>query len=434
MTRRAAARLLAPAALALAACSGTTGTVQLELATAPGSHVLDAVETLRLTLTNPRQTVEATRGPGGFDLALDLEAGGTASALIVEGLDAAGGVVAYGQSPLFPVAAINAHIVVYVAPPNSVALAPIGLGSPRSEVSGTALDYGAVLAGGRDPDGNPSTSIGIYNAYDHTFIEGIPMPEARAGVALGTGNAGQVYLFGGTGPSGAPTGTLWRFNTTQAPNGGFTVLDTRDALARSGQLLIELVPELYVVTGAPPLELRLGSLTQLTGMPSLPPAGSSSVASDGAPAAIFTDSALVRYHAGSFEVLPGGGRIDGAVATLPGGDIIVLGGGSPLSRDALVIDAGGAVTTMPGVLATGRVRPSVAVTGRHIVVVGGTDETGATIASAEVIDAGTLAPVATVPVLPRTGAFAIALPTDQVLIAGGTPARSDIELFTPGPP
>ena len=68
--------------------------------------------------------------------------------------------MACGQSPPFPVAAINAHIVVYVASPLSVALAPVGLGAARSEVSGTGLDYGVVLAGGRDAAGAPSTAIG----------------------------------------------------------------------------------------------------------------------------------------------------------------------------------------------------------------------------------------------------------------------------------
>ena len=41
---------------------------------------------------------------------------------------------------------------------------------------------------------------------------------------------------------------------------------------------------------------------------------------------------------------------------------------------------------------------------------------------------------AVLPILPRTGTFAIALPNDQVLLAGGTPAAGELELFTPEPP
>jgi len=50
----------------------------------------------------------------------------------------------------------------------------------------------------------------------------------------------------------------------------------------------------------------------------------------------------------------------------------------------------------------------------------------------------TLAPLASLPlVVPRTGASALALPNDQILIAGGTDAAGapidTLELFTPAP-
>jgi len=117
--------------LALCACTGTTGTVKLDLATAPGSRVLDAVDKLRLTITNPHQVIEAGRTAAGFDLALDLDASGVSGLVIVEGFDAAGSLVACGQSPRFPLAAINAHIVIYMAPPRSIGLAPYGRNEPR---------------------------------------------------------------------------------------------------------------------------------------------------------------------------------------------------------------------------------------------------------------------------------------------------------------
>lgn len=423
------------AAAALCACAGTTGTVTVKLATAPDSHVLGMVQTLRLTVTDPHRVIEATRTANGFDLALDLDASGTAGALIVEGLDADGELVACGQSPPFPVAAINARIVVYMAAPLSVALAPMGIGVPRSEVTGTRLDYGVVLAGGRDAAGTPSTTIGIYNAYDHSYIEGAPLPAARAGVSLATGNGGAVYLFGGTGPDGNPTGTLWRFDTNLAPRGGFSTITERTELARTGQLMVTLVPELYLVTGTPPLQLKLGALTARGDLPTLPATGAAGFATDGTPTAVFADAQLVRYHQNVFDVLAGDGRRDATAATLPGGKVVVLGGGSPPSRDALVIDTTtGEVAAVANVLATARVRPSVVATSRYVVVAGGTDASGAPVATAEVLDATTLAPIAAPGILPRTGALAIALPNDQVLLAGGAPASGDIELFTPDPP
>lgn len=421
-------------ALAVCACTGTTGTVKLDLATAPGSHVLDAVQKLRLTITNPHQVIEASRTASGFDLALDLDASGVAGALVIEGFDAGGALIACGQSPSFPITAINAHIVVYMAAPRSIGLAPVALAAPRSEIAGTALEYGVVLAGGRDPGGAPTTAIGIYNAYDHSFIDGIPLPAPRTGVALATGTGGGVYLFGGSGMDGKPTGTLWRFDTTTPPNGSFFEITYEGDFARTNQLIVPTGSAHYLITGTPALALDLGALAARTDIATLPAVGAAAVPVDRIPVAIFAGEALVRFRQGAFDTLTGSGHSNATAATLPDGRVIVIGGDPP-SREALVIDgATGAVTVIPDAIATARSHPSVAATSRHLVVAGGTDITGAPVATAEVLDAQTLAPIVTLPILARSGTFAIALPTDQVLLAGGTPASAEIELYTPEPP
>jgi len=430
-------RALAVVALgAMSACAGTTGTVQLDLATAPGSHVLDPVVRLRVTLTNPHQVIEATRTGSGFDLALELDAADTSGALIVEGFDAAGALVACGQSPGFPVSAINAHIVVYVAAPRSIAVAPGAFAAPLSDASGAAISYGAVLAGGRDAAGAPTTTIAVYNAFDHTLTEGIAMPAARAGLAMAAGAAGGVYLFGGTGPDDNPASTLWRFDTTVAPNGAFTALTSQTGFARSHERLVPLASERYLVTGTPALELKSGTLAARSDVTGLPAAGAAVVPGDGNATAIFAGAMLVRFRGEAFDTLAGAGRADAAATALPDGRIAVLGGSDAASaHDALVIDgATGAVTVVPGVLAAVRSRPAVAATSRYVVVAGGSDALGAPIASAELLDAKTLAPVATLPILARSGGFAIALPSDQVLLGGGAPAAAALELFTPEPP
>lgn len=421
------------AALALCGCGGTTGTLSVTLVTAPGSHVLDAVQRLRLTVTQPHQVVEATRGPSGFDLALEVDASTASGAVVVEGFDAGGALIACGQAPPFPLDALNASVAIYVAAPRSIAIAPRPLGAARSGVAGAALGYGAVLAGGLEGDpAAPSTSIAVYNAFDHSLSEGVAMPAPRTGLAIATGTGSDAYLFGGTGSDGHPTGTLWRFDTVAPPLGQFTPLTDQAGFARSGQLLVRIGSSQFLITGTPALELTAGALAARPDVPGLPPAGAAVVGSTAA-TAIFAGPELLRLHDDRFDVV-GDGR-DGAAATpLPDGRIAVLGG-TPATTDALVIDpATGTAATVTGALSTPRIHPAVATTSRHVVVAAGTDASGAPIATADVLDAHTLARLATLPILARSGGFAIALPNDQVLLGGGAPAAAALELFTPEPP
>lgn len=423
------------AALALCGCTGTTGTVAVELVTAPDSHVLDPVQRLRLTLTQPHQVVEAARGSAGFDLAIELDATTTGGALIVEGFDVAGALVACGQSPAFSLGAINATVRIYVAAPRSIALAPVALGAARSGVAGAPISYGAVLAGGLEgTPGAPSTSIAVYNAYDHSLSEGVPLPAARAGLAI-AGSGSNIYLFGGTGGDGNPTGTLWQFDSSVAPMGSFTSITDQPGFARSGELLIAVDSAHFLITGSPALELQFGATTALTARREVTGLPAAAAVSGGAtPTAVFAGTALVRFRSDQFDTLTGDGRSDAAATTLPDGRIAVLGG-TPATTDALVIDAAaGTVSAVPNALSTARTHPAIATTSRHVVVAGGTDGSGAPIATADVLDAHTLALLATLPILARSGGFAVALPDDQVLLGGGAPAAAALELYTPEPP
>lgn len=425
------------AALALCACGGATGTISVALVTAPGSHVLDTVQRLRMTLSDPHQVVEAMRTATGFDLTLEFDAGAGNGALVVEGFDAGGALVACGESPAFSVTAITARVSVYVAPPRSIAAAPAALGAPRSQVVASPLIYGAAIAGGLEgPEGAaaPSSSIAVYNAYIHELSEGIALPAPRAAMAIGSDAAGGVYLFGGTGSDGMPTGTLWRFDTTAPSKGAYTLMTDQPSVARSGEVLVPLGGGRFLVTGSPALEIAAGAVSARSEVAGLPPAGASVVAAD--PTAIFPGAALVRFRNNQFDTLPGAGRGEAAAIPLPDGRIAVVGGADgPGARDALIVDsATGAVTTAADALSVARRRPAVAATTRHVVVAGGSDAAGAAIASADVLDAHTLARIATLPMLPRTGGFAVALPSDQVLLGGGAPASATLELYTPEPP
>ena len=438
-SRAPAAALAVGLAAGLAACGGTTGTLAVDLVTAPDSHVLDAVQRLRLTLTEPHQVVEVVRGAAGFDVALELDATSAAGALIVEGFDAGGALVACGRSPELPLGGINASIAVYVAAPRSIALAPAALSGALSGVAGVAVSFGAVLAGGAGEPGAAAatTAIAAYSAFDHTLSPGVPLPAPRAGLAIGATTASSVYLFGGSDAAGAPTGTLWRFDATAAPMGSMNPISDQASFARAGQGLVPIASDHYLVTGAPPLDLQIGTVTARTDVASLPAAGTEVVPGDGNPTAIFAGPGLLRYRGGQFDALGGdaGANLGPGAATvlLPDGRIGVFGG-SP-GPDALVVDAAtGAVTAVAGALSVARQFPAAAATSRYVVVAGGSDAAGAPIATADVLDAATLARVATLPIRGQIGGFALALPDDQVLIGGGAPAAAALELFTPEPP
>jgi hypothetical protein len=151
------------------------------------------------------------------------------------------------------------------------------------------------------------------------------------------------------------------------------------------------------------------------------------LASDGAVTTIFAGPAgIVRFRADVFDTLATTDQTGASVAALPDGRVIVACGTS----GSVVIDAATGDSQPASLPAIPTPGCALAATSRELVVVDG--------AAAEIYDATTLAPVATAPlVVPRTGATAVALPNDQVLIAGGVDATSapitTLELFTPDP-
>jgi len=420
--------------LGLAACSGNVGTLDVSLTTAPGSHILDSAQTLRLTLTNPHQVTTAMRGASGFSIELDLPANGATGAVIVEALDASGNRIAAGESPPFPFGAIDSAIVIYMAAPNTVGAAPAALSPARSDLGVGPLTYGAVLAGGRDATGAATDAIAIYNAYDHTLAGGLALPAPRSGVGVGVGASNAVYLFGGNDAAGTPTGHLWRFDTTVAPSGAYADFGDKTGFARTDALLAPLGNDHFLVSGMPAAELAGldASIVARTDIPSLPRAGASVLGTDGNVAAIFAgDTGIVRFRSDAFDTLDATARTGATVVALPGGSVAVVCGTAPGAR---IDGATGAITALSAVPATPRTGCAAAATARHLVIAGGT---GA-LDSVEVFDATTLAPVATATLtVPRTGASALALPNGQVLIAGGTDGSgapiATLELFTPEP-
>jgi hypothetical protein len=407
----------------LAGCpTAVSGTIELGLTTAPGSTLLESVTRLRVTITNPRQVVEATRGPDGFALTLDVEATGDPGSLIVEGFDANAGLVVVGQSPEFGVAAINARIIVYLAPPLSIARAPVSLSPARANVSGDLLTYGVIFAGGLDAtSGAPSDALAIYNAFDHTLVGGKPMPAPRDGIVVVTGAAGIVSLFGGRDAAMNPTGTYWLFDTNFTPSGAYLEVTDSPGFARADEVAFLVGPDKFVATGTPVLDIQAATIAARSDVAGLAPTGASHLLANGMRTALTIDTLgrLVRFHDNVFDVLAVA-RPGGAVAALSEGRYLVVGGGTAEeSNDVIVVDAAGGTTTVADVLVSPRADAHVTATSRHVVITGN---------PIEILDATTLQPIATRDPIDGTP---FSLPNGQVLIVDNT--NGELSLFTPPP-
>jgi hypothetical protein len=304
---------------------------------------------------------------------------------------------------------------------------PAALAPARSRPSVAALGYGAVLAGGVDAGGAPSSAIQIYNAYDHSLAAGGPMPEARTGVTLAVTANNSVYLFGGTGPGGTPTGTLWLFDTTIPPAGRYSDLGNAPQLARAGQLAVPTGGNSYLITGAPPIQLAGSQLTEPAGIAAIS-SGASVTGADRAITTVAVDEAtgeLLRFR-GAGPAPLGAQQKGGVAVALTGGRIAVIGGAAT-PRDAILVDAAtGGLTPVPGALTEAYAALAAAATPRFVVVAGVRAGGGTT--QIEVLDAATLEP-RHAEVINDEITAAVALPNEQVLLAGAV-----LRLFTPPPP
>ena len=441
MTRGASRHLAVAFALVAAACNNSSGTLDVSLVTAPGSTLLGSAQTLDVYLTSPAQEQVVKRTSSGFSLDISVNADSNVSALIVDALDGSGDLIATGASPPFVLAATNGDIAIYMAPPNTIGAAPAMLDAARTGVAITALSYGAAFAGGVDGSGTVGTELAIYDAFDHTLTQGSAMPAARSQQIIGDGSSDIIYLYGGKDGSGNATSSFWSFDTSVSPDGAYDEFTTSTGLPSVGQLaLMDDYDDDFVVSGTPPIlfEGLEGSAVALSGVASLPAAGATVTTATDTVIAVFVGSdSVVTVASGSAQSysIAAAERAGASVAAIgTNGQVLVACGGSTTA--SVITAATGTATTYPMVPATARTGCAIAATAKSIVIAGGTDGSGNVLTTADIFDATTFAPVATIPlVVPRTGATAIPLSNDQVLIAGGVDGSGApsavIELYTP---
>jgi hypothetical protein len=436
----------------LAACGGEVGTIQVEVVASPGSDLLERVERVRAELSDPPTVVEAERdGDGRLAVDFEFPAENAAAEITLEGFDADGELIAVARSAPLPVAAVNASLTVFLAPPVSITEAPVALEPARSEIGAALLPYGAILMGGRDADGAAMADVAIYNVYDHDFQAGLPLPESRAAATVVSGASDRVYLFGGLDADGSASADGWAFNTAVAPAGADSTRVSDGDLARAGAAGVFVLSEQFLITGAPAVQVD-GIGGRVIEWPDAPPLVDGVAVRLGDPdddeAGVLVvgsgvgESGAVGFRANAYRELdaPAEARRTGhAVVALPEGRALVVGGAidEVPARSAVVYDDDD-LTVRDDLLAVGRLDAAVAASPEYVLVAGGTDGDGAVLADAELFDAATLEPVATLPlVAPRRGARALVLANGQILIAGGLDAGGApvalLELFTPGP-
>ncbi len=435
-----------------------TGTIAVTLVNAPGSTVLENVARARLTLTRPLTVIEAERDASGeLVLALDVPAEGVQGDIVFEGFGEDGALIAYGRSGPLPISGVTLDIAIYAAAPMSLAETPVPLGTPRTDMGIAVLSYGALLAGGRIKDGAASAAVEVYSVYQHVFQEMNDLPTARMAPAAAAGARDVVYLFGGLDADGAPSDTVYRFDTGATLGGTGSELATEGAgLARAGAVMVALGQERFAVTGMPPVRIEglAGRASAWSDAPNLAGTATSAVV-DGAVYTLFAGAgngesgAILLVDDRFTELDPPEGTVNllwrrgHTSALLPDGSMLVLGGeldtadGTALPTSAVRFQPASRGWEVTELLVTPRIHAAAAATSEYLIVAGGVDENGALVGDAEVFDATSLAPVATLPMVPRSHATAVPLPNGQVLIVGGVDASGapvgTAELFTPAP-
>lgn len=442
--------LLSPVGLSvLSGCTGLEGTIAISVVTAPDSDLRDRVVRARITSSDPVASAEVERASDGtFALDLELIATGAAGTITFEGFDDDDVLIALGRTPPLPIQAVDAEIAIYVGPPMSLSEAPVALPTARSDMGAAQLPSGAVLAGGRQENGDVSDALDVYSAYSHDFQTVRALPAGRADISVIAGSFGSVYLFGGIDDAGRDSSTYWRLDTTNAdPTGRYGETLADEAWARAGASVAAVASEQFLIAGDP--ALRIDGITNRIEDQSSAPAlagTATTIIFDGDYHTLFIgagngDGGGFVLTDGTFTALdePALRRIGHSTVVLPDATALTLGGqtGGFLDTAGFTVDPrSGDIVRHTDLLAIARTDAAIAATPEHIVIAGGRDSVDAVVPDAEILDANTLAPIASLPMLvPRHGAEAVALPNGQVAIFGGLDTTGQpvatIELFTP---
>jgi len=441
-------------ALALVGCGGSEGQVELQVVS-PLARPFAGLARARLSVLREGATPivqEVAVGAGGeVELDLSLPATGVIGDVRLEGLDAAGAVQVRGRLPPLELFASTGILKLWVAPVGQVAALPVALPVGAARPAAVALPYGALLAGGEGA-GGPIANVSIWNQFFLELQAGAALPGARRDLTgVGADAVGGVYLYGGADDSGAPKADLWRFDTTTPPMGTYATLTTPAGTpARAGARAVELAGFALVAGGEPAGEGALlislpGSaviapqVTLLPGAPrgvaALAAVGGGALLAGAGPAERFTTTPAPAFAPVSAPAALAA-LVGARAATLPDGRVL-LGCGRDAQATLYVFEpASATIAERPAALPAARADCTLTAVGGEVLVAGGRDGSGAALASALVLDAGTLAVAREITLPePRTDHTAIALGNGSILLAGGRTTGNTVltalALYTP---
>ena len=471
-----AAKRLVLAALALAACGGKKGTVTLDIVVSPVDDPFLSATEARFTIGTEVKSVPVTGGH--FDFQLEEGPPKNPTPIIVDGLDAAGNVVAHGETPPLALSPIDqGPYSIWVGRPGTIAAARAELPSPRAELAALgATGFGALFIGGRNVAGEATADLSVYSVYNQTVVSSEsmalkPMSTPRAGAAAIAAPPRGIVFGGAQAPGFGAAGGAQASAELYDPSGQLWAAVPADTApeARSRATTITLGSGSGLVTGGlngsgdrvgTGVLVSTGGTARIT--PLMMPMVSPRARHAAAPARFPDgDGALLVGGLGDGDLGPHVERLIGqsfttfdaagvenrwdATATGIAGGVLVVGGtiddgaGTRVATSSIVFiptETLGAPTRYDTLLPIARAGHTATKLGDDLLVCGGVDANGVPLASCDLLGTNPVAWKRTVPAATgRTGHVAVALETGPILLVGGVGlggvALSSIEIYTP---
>ena len=432
--------------LANSSCRENSGTFSFTVQTSPDSDLLEQIDKLEIELTDPPKIVSTTRTAGGISLSIDVDADNQQGQVLVRGFNASGDIIATGASPELPIAAIDAELSLFLAPPNSLTEAPTPLPTPLTEAGAAALASTVLLAGGVTSDDSLSDELLFYNFLSFEFSPFLTLPDATKNAHLEASPFGaSIFIFGGDTNEG-PSSSILAFDFGGIGGGSLSVSD--DSALTSpiqGATLLDANRTILSTNPAFSFDHIRRQTTRLTDERDLENAIGARVLNANLESNVFflkENQGLLLGEDGTFT------EIDSPLLeNLSGGSLIAISAHQALwlggTRDGVLTQNGviydgrdQSFSLVPNLLSESRSNPTLCVVGQNLLAVGGNDQDEALSRAVDVIDIGNLENTGTMELPEAISGFSLlGMPNGQALVLGGKneqgAAISQLLVFNP---